>query len=186
MAVPVALKTQLETVIAAEIYKFAGVNGTAKDLDLAPGQRAKSVTGGYLLLSQDRKLGPLVRLKLMALVKQTDENGNGEDGRSAIYNGQLRIVGISGHSANLSNVATDRDMLDQVVLLNLLKALGKAGMTIEAQNLTGGKAAYVAELNHVSTTYSEELAEGEQARTKDYIGIFTQEWEVKIEQTTGY
>lgn len=182
---PIALKTQLETVIAAEINKFAGVTGTNIDPDLAAGRRAKSVVGGYLLLSQDRKQGPLVRLKLMALVKQTDENGNGEDGRSVIYNGQLRIVGISGHSTSISTVASDRDMLDQVVLLDLLKALGDE-MTIEAQNLTGGKAAYVAELNHVSTSYLEELAEGEQARTKDYIGIFSQEWECKIEQTAGF
>lgn len=185
MPTPIALKTQLESVIAAEIYKFAGANGTAKDPDLTAGQRCKSVTGGYLLFSQDRKAGPLVRLKLMALVKDRDEIGNGEEGRSVIYNGQLRIVGISGNSPSLSTVSTNRDMLEQVVLLDLLKILSN-GFSIEAQLLTGGKAAYVAEINHVSTTYFEELTEGEKATSKDYIGIFTQEWEIKVEQTAGF
>jgi hypothetical protein len=185
MPIPIALKTQLETIIPAQIYKFAGVNSEYKDPDLSPAQQVKEVTGGYLLLPQDRKKGPLIRLKLMEEVKAIDEIGNGEDGRSAIYNGVLRIVGISTHSPDLAAIITDRNMLCMVVLLDLLKALG-AEMTIEAQNLTGGKGAYVAELNHLKTTYDEELTDGETARTADFVALFTQDWEVKIEQTTGF
>src|SRR4051794_35808211 len=130
-----SLKQNIEETLARAIMDFAGVAGTALDTDLDNRQQVKTTRGGYLLLTQDYKNGPLVAVKVLGFQKQQDATGGG-DIRSMLENAKVRVAGLSKYSTDLMQTVRDRDLLEEVIQLNLLKVrLG----TAESDYDTGGK-----------------------------------------------
>jgi hypothetical protein len=152
-------KTILEREFATFIRDRLVVGGALLDPDLTPRQQLKATTGGYLLQPEDKKKGPLVRLKIMNYVKKTEESGNGEEGRSALYNVLLRIDGISLYGPNLAQVVADRNDIEAILRLNVLRF----NMPQLQSTLTGGKGEFAAQLEHMKAEFFEEVVPGERS-----------------------
>jgi hypothetical protein len=156
----VSLKEQIETTIEQAIFDLCGVDGSNVDGDLDPRQQLKSTRSGYGILSQDYKRGPLVSVELVGDGLDQYFTGNGSDGYSMLVRPQVVVSGISQYSSDIMQTIRDRDLLKEVIQLNLMK-LKLAGM--RTSYAAGGKREYAATLNYQGNQYLTEIVPGEQS-----------------------
>jgi hypothetical protein len=146
-----ALKTEIEQFLAATILDFAGQGSPDVDPDLSPAQQLKLSDWGYGLLPQDRTRGPLVRSEVIQYVKNTDQIGQGPAHRSVIAYANISIEGVSAVNTDPQLASKDRNNIEAVVMLDLLKT---PDLNIHSTFSSGNKQEYVAILNWLSTDFS--------------------------------
>lgn len=153
------LKQAIEETLATAINDFAGANGSAVDADLLQRQLLQKVGVGFLLLPEDKKRGPVVRLDIANMTKTTDEIGNGTV-RSLIGSALIRIAGMSRYNRDLLQTIRDRDRIEEVIRLNLLRTTLDGVISNSNDNTA---ISYGAILNWRNSQYYQEVAQGEQA-----------------------
>ena len=117
-----ALKTQIEQFFATQIAAYAGVGGANLDPDLTSAQQLKLSQWGFGVLPQDRAKGPLAKTVITNCVPiPGNEGGQGTLNRTIIANATLIVEGITQQYTDPQLAAVDRDMIEAVIRLDLLK-----------------------------------------------------------------